>query len=254
VLWISDDVAQADWIAAGLTCPPGPVTGSVPGGYPAYVRLCHPSESGERTFTWSEVADAIGAALSWAATPMTAPAAVRCWIRSATRPTRARLLLLSPKEERRLSAMPGDCGLMRRDNVRVRWRHLRGRVAVMATAAALVSMGAGVVVAFVGGGDSGGVGAFNACITQTRFLTLVRHGDGNSFIETIKDRVRGGVVGQVTAGRTPGRITPGRTLSILGGAAARDGRYVMSTATPLGRDATAIAGCWDRFFPIAPDA
>ena len=30
--------------------------------------------------------------------------------------------------------------------------------------------------------------------------------------------------------------------------------YVMSTATPLGRDASAIVGCWDRFLPIAPGA
>jgi hypothetical protein len=150
-----------------------------------------------------------------------------------------------PKEKRRLSASPGDYGLMRRDNVRVGWRHLLGRVALVATAAALVSMGTVVVFAFVGGGNSGGVGAFNACVTQTRFLVLVRHGDANSFVETINDRVRGGVEGQVTAGRTP---------RILGGAAARNGRYVMSTATPVGRDASAIEGCWDRFFPVAPDA
>jgi hypothetical protein len=131
----------------------------------------------------------------------------------------------------------------------VDWRRLRARVAVVATAAAVISMGAFAVFAFVGsggdGGNSGGVGAFNACITQTRFLGLVRHGYGNSFVETIKDRVRDAVVGEVATDRPP---------TTLGGAAAANGRYVMSTATPLGRDATAIEGCWDRFFPIAPDA
>jgi hypothetical protein len=64
-------------------------------------------------------------------------------------------------------------------------------------------------------------------------------------VETIKDRVRDAVVGEVVTDRQ---------LTTLGGAATANGRYVMSTATQLGRGATAIEGCWDRFFPIAPDA
>ena len=128
-------------------------------------------------------------------------------------------------------------------------RRLRVRVAVGATAAAVISMGAVSVIAFVGGGadggNSGGVGPFNACITQTRFLVLVRYGDEHSFAETIKDRVSDAVVGEVAPGQPP---------TTLGGAAAANGRYVISTATPLGRDAIAIEGCWDRFFPLAPDA
>jgi hypothetical protein len=57
-----------------------------------------------------------------------------------------------------------------------------------------------VIVAF-SGGNSGGAGSFNACITQTRFLVLVRHGHGNSFVETIKDRERDAVVGEVATDR-----------------------------------------------------
>ena len=136
-----------------------------------------------------------------------------------------------------------------RGNVRVGWRRLRVRVAVVATAAAVISIGAFAVVWLVGsgrdGGNGGGVGAVNACITQTRFLVLVRPGYENSLVETIKDRVRDAVVGEVATDRPP---------TALGGAAAVNGRYDMSTATPLGRDATAIEGCWDRSFPIAPDA
>jgi hypothetical protein len=132
---------------------------------------------------------------------------------------------------------------------RMSWRRLGARVAAAVTAAAVISMSAFAVVAIGGGGrdsgNSGGLEAFNACITHTRFLVLVRYGHGNSVVATIKDRVRGAVVGEVTAGRT---------TSTLGGAAAGNGRYVMSTATPLGRDATAIERCWDRFFPIAPDS
>jgi hypothetical protein len=75
----------------------------------------------------------------------------------------------------------------------------------------------------------------------------MRQGDGNSsLVETIEDRVHDAVVGEVATNRPP--------TTILGGAAAANGRYVMSTATPLGRDASAIERCWDRFFPVAPDA
>jgi hypothetical protein len=103
-------------------------------------------------------------------------------------------------------------------------------------------------VALVGGGDGGGRGAmaaFNGCIRQTPFLVLVRPGSGSGVIETIKDRGRGAVEGEVASGRAS---------AILGGAAAGNGPYVMSAATPLGRDPSAIEGCWDRFFPIAPAA
>jgi hypothetical protein len=135
----------------------------------------------------------------------------------------------------------------------VAWRRLGERVAMVATAAAVISMVVLVVVALVGRGGGGvtafngggGVAAFNGCIHHTRFLALMRHGSGSGVIETIEDRAHGTVQGEVASGRAP---------TILGGAAAANGPYVMSTATPLGRDASAIEGCWDRFFPIAPGA
>jgi hypothetical protein len=129
------------------------------------------------------------------------------------------------------------------------WRRLGGRVAVVATAAAFVFTGTVVFVAFAGSGNGtggsgdGGIAAFNGCVTSTRFLVLVSHGPGNGLVETIKDRVHEAVVGEVATDRAP---------TTLGGAAAGNDGYVMSTATPLGRDATAIERCWDRVFPIAP--
>ena len=117
---------------------------------------------------------------------------------------------------------------------------------MVATAAAVISMVALALVALVGGGGGrGGIAAFNGCIRQTRFLVLARPGSGTGVMETIKDGARRGVEGEVTSGQAP---------AILGGAAAANGPYVMSTATPLGRDARAIVGCWDRFLPIAPGA
>jgi len=130
----------------------------------------------------------------------------------------------------------------------VGWRHLGAGVAIVATTAAVIWMVTFAVVTFVDSGrdgrSSGSVAQVNSCITQTRFLVLVRHGSGNRVIETINDRVRGSVVGEVASGRWP----------TLGGAPAANGRYVMSTATPLGRDATAIEECWDRVFPMFPGA
>jgi hypothetical protein len=120
------------------------------------------------------------------------------------------------------------------------------------TAAALISMIAFAVVAVPGSGRDGGVAAVNACITQTRFLVLVRHGSGNNVIEMIKDRAHGAVVGELAV--LPSDREAEAFPVTLAGSGARNGRYVMATATPLGRDAAAIEGCTDRLFRIAPDA
>lgn len=128
---------------------------------------------------------------------------------------------------------------------------------MVVTAAVVISLTVIAVVAIASrsGGGGGGIGGFNACITQTRFLVLVRHQGGHSPVETIKERGRDAVVGEVVNDRGRDAVVGGVATDqppTLGGAAAADGRYVMSTATPLGRDASAIEGCWDRSFPIAP--
>ena len=50
------DPAAADWVLPRLTGRRGTVTGTVPTGYPSYVRLLHPAGPG----TWSDVATALG--------------------------------------------------------------------------------------------------------------------------------------------------------------------------------------------------
>lgn len=128
-------------------------------------------------------------------------------------------------------------------------RRLGTRVAMAATVAVVLWLGVAGTVAIVDGvrdrGHGKGVGVFNACITHTRFLALVDRASRNGVIETIRDRADHGLVGEVATGRAP---------VMLGGAAAGNGRYLMSTATPLGRDASAIETCWDRYSPIAPSA
>jgi hypothetical protein len=98
-------------------------------------------------------------------------------------------------------------------------------------------------VAIRGTGNSRSIEQFNACVTHTRFLALASHGQDVGAIETIEDRALGTVVGEVTANHSP--------ANTLGGAAAENDGYVMSTATPRSRDATAIEGCWDHNFPVA---
>jgi hypothetical protein len=112
----------------------------------------------------------------------------------------------------------------------------------------MVVLAIAALLALAGGGAGGGRGAlsaFNGCVRQTPFLALMPSGSGSGVIERINDRARGDVEGEVASGRA---------AAMLGGAAAGNGSYVMSTATPLGRDPSAIEGCWDRFFPIAPGA
>lgn len=62
-------------------------------------------------------------------------------------------------------------------------------VAMVASAAAVILVIALAIAAFAGRGRDAGT-AFNACISQTRFLVLVRHGSGSKVIEKIKDRAR----------------------------------------------------------------
>jgi hypothetical protein len=60
-LRVSDDLSAGGWVAPRLTGGFGTVTRTVPSGYAAYVRICHPPEdAADRLTTWSEVAHATG--------------------------------------------------------------------------------------------------------------------------------------------------------------------------------------------------
>jgi hypothetical protein len=110
----------------------------------------------------------------------------------------------------------------------------------------VIAISASAIVA-CGDGQNGGIPAglsvFNDCIAHSHFLVLTRNRPGSKMVEVINDRSQGAKVGEVTSGRAGGT---------LGGAAAGNGRFTMSTATPLGHDATAIENCWDQYSPIAP--
>jgi hypothetical protein len=58
---VSDDPSAAAWIAPRLEGEFGAVTLTVPSGYDAYVRICHPAtDDNDAPVTWSEVATATG--------------------------------------------------------------------------------------------------------------------------------------------------------------------------------------------------
>lgn len=135
--------------------------------------------------------------------------------------------------------------IKRRDNHRVNRRGSRTRLTLLTTGLAVIAAGAYAVVAASDSGDSGGLGVFNACIDQKHFLVLARHGNQRGVIETLSDRKSGALAGEVAANNRVPRI-------MLGGAAAATDRYLMSTVTPLGRDASAIEDCWDSYSPVAP--
>ena len=60
-LRLLDEVSQAAWIAPRLSGAFGAVTRTVPGGYPAYVRVCHPIEGVDGGWiSWTEVAQKTG--------------------------------------------------------------------------------------------------------------------------------------------------------------------------------------------------
>jgi hypothetical protein len=60
-LRVCDEVLPGAWIAPRLTGEIGTVTGTVPSGYPAYVRICHPApDQGRAPVSWAEVARTTG--------------------------------------------------------------------------------------------------------------------------------------------------------------------------------------------------
>lgn len=125
------------------------------------------------------------------------------------------------------------------------------RIAIALAVAAVSSVVVFVVVASFGRGD-GGAAAFNACISQTRFVARVRHGAGSEIIETIERRAHRTVVGEfavfASARAEAASAPPGMPLAGFGAA---NGRYALFTTVPaVDPDANAIENCWNRVFPL----
>lgn len=124
------------------------------------------------------------------------------------------------------------------------------RSTVAGAVAVAVAVVTAIVIAIHGGG-SPGVDRFNACLGQDRFLITTERKSGGSVIDVIRDRASAAVVGELAV--LPSlRAAETFTSAVVGppsGSGSRDGRTVLFTRSPMGRDATAILACGQTVIP-----
>ncbi len=123
---------------------------------------------------------------------------------------------------------------------------------VLVALAVAVAVAVAVVLVCHGGG-SAGVNTFNACIGQRRFLDTTERRSGHRVIDTIEDRAQGAVVGEfavLPSPRAAGSFTG--TIGPPSGTGESNGRMVLLTRVPTGRDTNAILTCGMPEFPVAP--
>jgi hypothetical protein len=122
------------------------------------------------------------------------------------------------------------------------WRRLATGLAIVAAAAALISVVR--VLKTSGSSINDEVGAFNACIRQSRVLAITKHESGRTLVEMISDRADGGLVGEFAA--FPSVRSEESFRAPIGppsGNGAANGRLLVVTKGVTGRDANAIIRC-----------
>lgn len=122
--------------------------------------------------------------------------------------------------------------------------------ATVAAVSVIVLIPVIALVIILNGGRSVGVDAFNACIGQKHFLIATERRSGHRVIDTIKDREQGTVVGVFAV--LPSAQDAESFASTIGppsGTGEGDGRMVLYTRVPYGRDTTAILTCSAPEFP-----
>ena len=125
----------------------------------------------------------------------------------------------------------------------------RGNFARTVVALVLVVAVAAVVIG-VSAGGSPGVDTFNACLSQKHFLVANKHRSGHRVIDMIRDRATGVLVGEFAV--LPSLRAAETFTSIIGppsGTGAGNGRMVLFTRVPTGRDTNAILTCSYPEFP-----
>ncbi|MGH2844342.1 MAG: hypothetical protein ACRDKL_12285 [Solirubrobacteraceae bacterium] len=95
---------------------------------------------------------------------------------------------------------------------------------------------------------------FNACLSQKHFLVAKKYRSGHRVIDTIKDRATGVVVGElaVLPSLRAAETFTSTTIGPPGGTGEGNGRMVLFTKAPTGRDTNAILTCSDPEFPVTP--
>lgn len=126
------------------------------------------------------------------------------------------------------------------------WRRKTMSAVALATLVALVAN----VVVVADGGHSPDVSTFNSCLSHKPFLTTtVRRSDGR-VIDTISDRASGEVVGKFVMFRTSRAArTYTSTIGPPSGSGSSNGRFLLLTRSPDGRDAQAMFTCSEPEIP-----
>ncbi len=109
---------------------------------------------------------------------------------------------------------------------------------------ALVLVAVLVAVLITAGGGSNPMDTFNACLRTTHFLVAKKHRAGHRMIDVIRARATGAMVGE--AAMLPSPRAAETFISAIGppgGTGARNGRMILFTRVPGGRDTSAIITC-----------
>lgn len=126
------------------------------------------------------------------------------------------------------------------------WRRRTVSGVVIVTLVAVVA----VVVVVANGGHGPDVSTFNSCLSREPFLTtVVRRSDGR-VVDTISDRASGEVVGKfamfLTSGAARAYSSP---IGPPSGSGSANGRFLLLTRSPVGRDAQVMFTCSEPEIP-----
>lgn len=128
-------------------------------------------------------------------------------------------------------------------------RTLRRKMMSAVAIATLVTAVA-IVVVLANDGHGPDVSTFNACLSRKPFLTTTVRRSNGRVIDTISDRASGEVVGKFAMFLTSraAKIYTS-TIGPPSGSGSANGRFLLLTRSPDGRDAQAMFTCSEREIP-----
>lgn len=126
------------------------------------------------------------------------------------------------------------------------WR--RRIISALAIATLVAAVAISLFVASDGHGP--GVSTFNACLSHKPFLTTTVRLSNHRVVDTIRDRASGSVVGELAMLPTVrARENFSTTRWLPAGSGSANGRFLLLTHSPAGRDAQAMFTCSQTVIP-----
>ena len=129
------------------------------------------------------------------------------------------------------------------------WRRqkIRSAIAIGSVIAAVA-----IIVVITNDGHGPDVANFSACVSHRPFLTTTVRRSNGFVIDTIRDRASGVVVGEFAMLPTSRRAAATFTSTIgpaSGGSGSANGRFLLYTRSPDGRDTQAMFTCSEPEIP-----